>query len=377
MELRQCGSAFAAIAVLAMCACSSGGTLAPASNGTTAAVAPATGVRGVDTTPILSQLKKVVVVGTTVDPNNGDEAPRGIAIVAGNHGLQPGDVLVCNFDDKNGTPGAGTTIERFAAASGWNHTSFAQNAALEGCDAVAIDSFNVVFGSAFKAPDIAQYGSTGTLQKVYTKLIHAPYGDSFAQIGKHYTAAYLFIADAATGSILSLSYNRYGTGKITQVATGFAINKQAPPATLGPSGLQYDAAQDVLYIVDGVNNTVVAFSHASNLLVRNEIIVKPGGKRFKCKYPTFTCATLVYAGKPLDGPVASALLPNGNLVVANTLRGNKLVELTPTGQVLDTRIVDAHRTAGVFGLAATGKNDADTSLFFSDTNGNRLVELAH
>ena len=53
-----------------------------------------------------------------------------------------------------------------------------------------------------------------------------------------------------------------------------------------------------------------------------------------------TCATLVYSGSPLNAPVASALLPNGNLIVANTKGGNKLVELTPAGKILDAKTID-------------------------------------
>jgi hypothetical protein len=145
--------------------------------------------------------------------------------------------------------------------------------------------------------------------------------------------------------------------------------------------MQYDSRKlgslcnDILYIVDGVDNTVVAVSNARKLLEKNEIVVQPGGKRFKCAHPKFTCATLVYSGSPLNAPVASALLPNGNLIVANTKGGNTLVELTPTGQVLDTKVIDKSTIAHVFGLLATGTSDSDTALFYTDTKTNTLQEL--
>jgi hypothetical protein len=140
--------------------------------------------------------------------------------------------------------------------------------------------------------------------------------------------------------------------------------------------LQYDSGLDTLYIVDGVTNTIVAFSNSSKLLDKDEIIVKPGGKRFECKYPKTTCATLVYSGPPLDAPMASALLPNGNLIVANTQgTANTLVELTPAGQVLDTEVVDTSSTQGVFGLVAGGTKDSNTVLFYTDTNTNTVHEL--
>jgi hypothetical protein len=74
--------------------------------------------------------------------------------------------------------------------------------------------------------------------------------------------------------------------------------------------------------------------------------------------------------------MASALLPNGNLVVANTQgTANTLVELTPAGQVLDTEVVDTGSTQGVFGLAAGGTSDSNTVLFYTDTNSNTVHEL--
>jgi hypothetical protein len=171
-----------------------------------------------------------------------------------------------------------------------------------------------------------------------------------------------------------------GKAKMTQVISGFAV-KGSGWSALGPSGIQYNGTRtgnlcnDTLYIVDGVDNTVVAVSTASNLLQKNEIVVLPGGKKFKCAHPKDTCSTLVYSGSPLNAPVALALLPNGNLIVANTKGGNKLVELTPAGQVLATKTIDTSKTADIFGLVAAGTSDSDTVLFYTDTKTNTLHEL--
>ncbi len=168
---------------------------------------------------------------------------------------------------------------------------------------------------------------------------------------------------------------------MTQVMTGFGVNKGSGWRVLGPSGIQYNSQRtgslcnDTLYIVDGVDNTIIAVSTASNLLTKNEIVVQPGGKTFKCAHPQATCAKLVYSGSPLNAPVASALLPNGNLIVANTKGGNKLVELTPAGKVLATKTIDTSTTAHIFGLVATGTTDNDTVLYYTDTKTNTLHEL--
>jgi hypothetical protein len=333
-------------------------------------------VRATDTTSVLKQLKKNVVIGSTVDPKNGDQGPFGIFVVPGKKVLQKGQLLVCNIEDSKGVPGNGTTIELLDPKPSSNPATFAQAASLAGCDGITIDSLNTVFATAYTAKDVVTLTSAGAVHKKYSGHgIELPFGNIFAMQGKHYQAAYDFIADAQTGSILSLSYDRYGTGKVLQVATGFAVNKKGPLATLGPSGLQYDTKQDILYIVDGVDNTVVEFTHASDLLVKDEIVVKPGGKTFDCKYPKTTCGKLIYSGSPLAAPMASTLLPNGNLVIANTSGGNTLVELTPAGQILDTKVVDTNKTAGVFGLAAIGTTDSNTEVYYTDTNTNDVDVL--
>jgi hypothetical protein len=145
---------------------------------------------------------------------------------------------------------------------------------------------------------------------------------------------------------------------------------------LAPSGFQYDQKTDTLYIVNGANNTIVSFTNASDLLDKDEIIVQPGGKTFKCRYPKTTCGKLIMSGSPLNAPMASAMLPNGNLVVANTQgTSNTLVEFTPAGKVLDTKVVDTSSTQGVYGLVARGTTDANTVIFFTDSNNNTVQEL--
>jgi hypothetical protein len=51
------------------------------------------------------------------------------------------------------------------------------------------------------------------------------------------------------------------------------------------------------------------------------------------------------------------------------------VELTPTGKILDTKSIDKSKVAHVFGLLATGTNDSNTALFYTDTKTNTLQEL--
>jgi hypothetical protein len=337
-----------------------------------------------DTTSILKKLTKDVEIGSTVDRKNGDLGPRAITRVSSTFGkVKAGQLLVCNFDDSAGTAGKGNTIEILDPAPHSKPVTFTQSTKLEGCDGDAITEANKVYGAGQTSGLVPQFDQDGKLEQTYGSPIQAPFADADAFCGLPYAPEDIYVSDSKTGSIFKLSSIPVTGGRatVTEVIAGFGVNNGSGWSALGPSGLQYNRTRignlcnDTLYIVDGVDNTVVAVSNASNLDSKDEIVVQPGGKTFKCADPNSTCATLVYSGSPLNRPVASALLPNGNLVVANTKGGNKLVELTPAGQVLDTKTIDSSRTAHIFGLLATGTSDRNTVLYYTDTKTNTLQEL--
>ncbi|MGA9946182.1 MAG: hypothetical protein WBE79_07835 [Candidatus Cybelea sp.] len=336
-----------------------------------------------DTTSILKKLTKDIEIGSTVDRNNGDMGPRAISLARSTFGLKKGQLIVCNFDDAAGAVGKGTTIEVLDPKPHSKPATFTQSSKLEGCDGDAITATNQVYGAGQLSGVVPQFTPAGELNVSYGSPIKAPFADADAFCGLAYAPEDIYVSDSKTGSIIKLAFLPVsgGKAKMTEVITGFGVNKGSGWSVLGPSGVQYNNTRtgalcnDTLYIVDGVDNTVVAVSTASNLLQKDEIVVQPGGKKFKCAHPKHTCATLVYSGSPLNAPVASALLPNGNLIVANTKGGNKLVELTPTGHVLGTKTIDRSKTAHVFGLLATGTSDSDTVLFYTDTKTNTLQEL--
>jgi hypothetical protein len=337
-----------------------------------------------DNTSILKKLKKNVVIGSTVDPANGDMGSRGVAVVALNNKLKKGQLLVCNFADSSGAAGEGTTIEVLDPSPGSKPTTFAQNSKIEGCDDDSVSpASGGVYAGGFLSGLVAQFSPSGKLTKTWGKPLEVPFSvidgactGPVSQCG--YSAEYVYASDAQTGGIVSFSVNIYGNPKPTEVASGFAVNKTTGWSALGPSGLAFNSNKGgTLYIADGVDNTVVSFFNATELLVTDEIVVQKGGKTFKCKYPKTTCGKLIFSGSPLNAPVAMARLPNGNLIVANTggSAPNTLVELTTEGKVLATKVVDKSTTAGIFGLAATGTNDSNTALFFTDANDNNLHKL--
>jgi hypothetical protein len=335
--------------------------------------------RPADTTSILKRLTRQVVIGSTVDSRNGDKGPRAISVVSKDwHGvLSKGQLVVCNFEDAAGVGGNGTTMEVLNPKPSSVAVRFYQSDLIKGCDGVGISApnFAAVYGAGLTSGKIVAITKKGGAPKTYGgKILSLPFSDTGADPEQNFSPLYIY-AGTTSGGIVSINVGFYGNGLATQVAKGFGVSKTSQ-GELAPSGLQYDRKIDSLYIVDGVTNTIVAFSGASKLLEKNEIVVGSDGKTFACKHPTTTCGTLVYSGSPLDAPLAAALLPNGNLIVANTQgRANTLVELTPQGQILDTRVVDPGSTQGVFGLAASGTDDSNTVLFFTDANSDTVQEL--
>jgi len=380
MRLRVTTSFLPAVLILlaaSACAGSAGSSAAPSGPAISALQRPRTetsGVQPASNKSILKLLKESVVIGSTVDPSNGDTGPYAISIVPCAHcgTLQKGQLLVCNFENSAGTPGEGTTIETLDPAPSSSPKRWVANNSIEGCDGDAITSINTLYAGGLTSGDIVEFSNAGKVDQTYTGV--GPFSDVDALPKPAFSPEYIFIG-TTNGTIVSISGGFYGNGEAVQVAEGFATNSGAGWSELAPSGLQYSRNLDTLYIADGVTNTIVAFSHASDLLEQNEIIVEPGGKTFQCSNPSVTCASLVYSGSPLNAPVAMALEPDGNLIVANTGgTANELVELTPAGKILDTKVVDSSPTQGVYGLHAAGTT-SDPVLFYSDTNSNEVIEL--
>jgi hypothetical protein len=330
----------------------------------------------VDTTSILKQLTKTVLIGSTVDAKNGDKAPHGLLIArTGSANIKKGQLVACNFSNKSNAAGKGTTIEALNAKAGSAPTQLAQNAAAAGCAALGITQANTLLDATFSAKSIASFDSTGAYAKIKSRNIVAPFGATYSSIGHPYPRLILFATDAAKGTILRIDMTNPGPPQVTPVASGFAVNKKGGTAALGPSGLSYNVKTDTLYIVDGVDNTLIAFKKfGQDILLTNAVTVLPGGKTFKYAKGIKPFASVVYSGSALKSPVASTLLPNGNLVVANT-KGSSLVEITTAGAVLATKVVAPGTAPTVFGLAASGTTDANTVLYFTNAVSSTVQEL--
>ncbi|HKE36071.1 MAG TPA: hypothetical protein VKB39_01475 [Candidatus Baltobacteraceae bacterium] len=328
------------------------------------------------TTPdsVLRRLKKKMVIGSTIDPKFGQLNPYGLDVARSTAGkFTQGDLAVCNFNAKSNVQGTGFTIVALHPVPGSTPTLvYASKKVLEGCNALALSpSGDFIWAADFVANDNPIIDPTGKLvMNIKGKPLDRPFGQAFAQPKSGDTAFYE--SNAGDGKII-----RFDVVKNTEqvVAKGFKINHGKPGSILGPSGLQYDSKKDTLYVVDGANNAVYALVNVTQipddcLTLENDAMHFTG-----CNAAS---ARVVYSGKPLNGPISSALLYNGNLVIGNTLDPdgkNLMIELTPSGKVLDVKNVDKGAAGSLFGMVATGTTAADTKLYFNDDNHNNLQVL--
>ncbi|HEY1884067.1 MAG TPA: hypothetical protein VGG51_13610 [Candidatus Cybelea sp.] len=379
-----------AIASMAMTACGGAGmSSVPASQpfiGNAQHILDSGGAMPADTTSILKNLTKDVTIGSTVDSKNGDKGPRGITVIPiNNQKLKKNQILVCNFDNSSGAAGKGTTIEQFSPTANSKPTTFIQSSKLEGCAGTTTTSSDDIYAAGMTSKLLVWITPAGKIKKSYSKPVTMPIAVGEAPPLYLYSPIYVYAGNGDTGTVDSLSLGGYGTGKLLEIINGFPVNKGSGWSAEGPSAFAYSCGQkapsqqcknhnDDLYVADGDCNAIVAINNASTLLLKDEITVGAGCKTFKCLYPTTTCGKLVKAGSPLNKPFAATILPNGNMVVANT-GNNTLVELMPTGKVLATKVVDKSKTPGIWGLYAIGTTDANTAIYYTDTNSDELHKL--
>jgi uncharacterized protein YuzE len=319
--------------------------------------------------PFIGALK-ISTIGSTVDPENGDQNPYGLALAPVTAGaMLAGDLILCNFNDSANVQGNGTTIEILHPVAGSKPTRLVQDPNLKGCSALAPDGADNPWAAAYSANLAPFYSSGGALESTLAGgPWDGPWGEAY--VAPPGSVAPFFVTSNAKGGNL-VNVNIAGTSFVTTV-TGFSINAGAVPGTIyGPAGLTYDPGTDTLYVVDSNLNRVVAFAKYSTLPA-HAITVDPGGA---FSGPSAASASVLFSGAPLQQPISAALLFNGHLVVGNTggrSGQNLLVEISPDGKVVGTQNLDAGPAGALFGIVATGTSAATAKIFFNDDNDNTV-----
>ena len=325
---------------------------------------------------VLAQLTKQTTIGSTVDPTNGDQNPYGLDVAKADAGLlKNGDLVICNFNDYANVQGNGTTVVALHPQAGSKPTHVAQDASLKGCNALAVAPNDNFWAAAFSANLNPIFKPDGSLVTMLTGgPWHGPFGETFSPTPGPFGTAAFYVSNAGDGSIVRVNITANGFTEDV-IATGFAINGGAPGSILGPSGLQFDARRDRLFVVDGADNSLTVINAVS--FIPQGGITLQNGKASGIASPL---VRRVFAGPPLNGPISSAFLPGGHLVLGNTLDANGtnlMVEISPNGRLISTKNVDTGAAGALFGMVATGTNNADTQLYFNDDNMNTLQVLTH
>jgi DNA-binding beta-propeller fold protein YncE len=279
--------------------------------------------------------------------------------------LQPGDILVSNFNASSNLQGTGTTI---IDVRGGTATTFFQGKPTLGLTtalAVLKEGF-IVVGNIPSPTGNCSDASTGT----GSLLIIDRYGNQLASIGGvpaidgpwdmtvHESSGGLviFLSNAFNGTVyrftLDFSGARPKASGVTQIAQGY--RHQCDPVTFvdGPTGLAYDAHTDALYVASTLDNTVYRVDNATT---RSNTVLKG--------HPIYSDPA------HLNGPLALALAPNGHLITANndniisgsTVPPSEYVEFTKSGQFVGAFQIDPN-VGGAFGLAIRKTGDG-TAIF--------------
>lgn len=314
-------------------------------------------------------------------PSNGDVNPYGVffipnGVLTGGV-LQPGDILVSNFNNAQNLQGTGTTVIR-VDAHGQVTTFFQGKPGLGLTAALGVVKRGVVFVGNLPTADgtsaTVQPGSLIVLDRngkqlgsiTNTALVNGPWGMAIHDQGG---TAQIFFSNVLNGTITRLDAQFSTNGEEVQITHAYTIasgfNHRLDPAALvlGPSGLSYDANHDILYVASSADNAVYAIEDAGSLTEASE------GTR----------KVIFQDNVHLHGPIDLVMTPAGHLIVANSDGSNvdpnqpsELVEFTVTGQFIAQYSVDPNN-GGAFGVGLQQLGAAAVRFAAVDDNANTLT----
>jgi len=321
-------------------------------------------------------LPNQMIVSTV--PPNGDLNPYGVAFVPedfqrGNGPLQPGDILVSNFNNSSNLQGTGITIVR-VSRSGAVSLFFTAMTPAPGATGNGLSTALAVLRKGFiivgSVPSIDGTAATvrpggllvidsaGNLVSTITDpKIKGPWDMTLLDEGNQ---AIAFISNVLTGTVvrldLSVATNGVTVTKKTVIASGYQHRGDPAAFEVGPTGLVYDPDRDVLFVAATEDNAVFAVQGAATR-------TSSGGK-----------GSVIYRDVThLHGPLGMAEATNGHLLVANSdvinsdpNQPSEIVEFTKQGQFIKQLSVDPAQ-GGSFGLAVRANEE---TAFFAAVDDN-------
>jgi DNA-binding beta-propeller fold protein YncE len=322
---------------------------------------------------ILAQLPTSAERIVSTVPHNGDVNPYGVAFVPQGFPegglLEPGDILVSNFNNNQNEQGTGTTIVKITKG-GQVSVFFHGPKGLGLTTALGVLRAGYVLVGNLPTTDgtsaTVQQGSLLVIDRfgklvitlANASLLDGPWDLTVNDLG---SAAHVFVSNVLSGTVTRLDIflgdGLFYVYQVTQIGSGYTHRTDPNALVIGPTGLAYDATADLLYVASTGDNEIFAISSAS--------LASKDGKRGKLVYSDNTS---------LHGPLGLTLAPNGNLITANGDAinpggtQNALVEFTPTGQFVGEFQVDPGLGGGAFGLAFSTSGDLRFAAVDDDQN---------
>jgi uncharacterized protein (TIGR03118 family) len=316
--------------------------------------------------PIVPNLPSGAFQTLTTVPANGDLNPYGVAFVPfnfpGGGAINPGDILVSNFNNSANQQGTGTTIERITPSG--SESVFFQGPSTPGQLGLTTALGVLSRGFVIVGSVPATYDSHGNLLSVGqgsllildkngnvvttltdSQLLDGPWDLTINDQG---AAAQVFVSNVLSGEVtrIDLRFPNGGNGNpvvesMTQIASGYLTRTDPAALVVGPTGLAYNAQTGTLFVASTGDNAIYAIGNAA-------FTHNGAGK-----------GRLITADAHLRGPLGLVLAPNGDLITANgdavnpdPTQPSELVEFTQSGHFVGEFSIDPTQGAA-FGLAVT------------------------
>jgi len=311
--------------------------------------------------PIIAQLPKAPRSTTSTVPSTGDVNPYGVAFVPSGFPsggvLNPGDVLVSNFNNSKNLQGTGTTIMRITPQG--QASVFYQGPPGVGLSTAlgVLQAGYVVVGTVPSTDgtsatvgmgELLVLDKNGKVVQTLTdaNLLDGPWDLTINDMG---TQAQIFVSNVLNGTVSRLNVNLPSTGgfqvaSTTQIASGYTHRGDPAAFELGPTGLAFNPATHTLYVASTADNQIYAIAGADTAGTQSGT------------------GTVVYKDKAhLHGPLGLTFAPDGNLIAAqgdainpSKRQTSELVEFTPAAKGKFVGQFSLSKMAGgAFGIASS------------------------
>jgi len=305
---------------------------------------------------IIPNLPASPTFSTSAVPANGDQNPYGVAFVPQGFPtgpLNPGDIVVSNFNDGANQQGTGSTVVSISP-NGTQSLFFTAATQLGFTTALGVLRRGFILVGSVPTNTSGAVVPPGSLvildhnglmvgNLVSSQLLDGPWDLTVNDQGEQ---AQVFVSNVLSGTVtrLDLKIPNSGAGVIvrgmTQIASGYGFRTDPAALVVGPTGVAFDAAHNILYVASTDDNAIYAIPNAATRTT-------DAGK-----------GSVVYQDNVhLHGPLAMALAPNGDLIAsqgdavnADSSQPSEIVEFTPTGHFVGQFSIDP-AAGSAFGLA--------------------------